>query len=116
MRTLPSGQPNLSAADPSHLGVIAAANPLEYYQQTAGINPANLHVDFAQFGNHVFALYENKGIGFACDAAPLACQVSNSQPSGKVMFSGLKAGEYYMIVEASAGGSEGSVVMQLSAQ
>ena len=27
--TLPSGEPNLTATDPSHLGIVAAANPLE---------------------------------------------------------------------------------------
>jgi len=80
------------------------------------VNPANIQIDFAQFGNHVFALYSNKGTGYACDAAPLACQVSNNQPSGKVQFAGLQAGEYYLVVEAASAGSEGSVVMQVSAK
>ncbi|MCK5799143.1 MAG: hypothetical protein KAI47_18245, partial [Deltaproteobacteria bacterium] len=77
---------------------------------------ANLQVDFAQFGNHVFAIYEDKGQGFACDAAPIACQASNGQATGKVLFSALKPAAYFLVVEASASGSEGSVVMQLRAK
>ena len=77
---------------------------------------ATLQVDFAQFGNHVFGLFDNKGGGYACDAAPLACQTSLGQPTGKVLFNGLAAGEYYLVVEAVAGGSEGSVVMKVSAK
>jgi hypothetical protein len=79
-------------------------------------NPANLKLDFAQFGNHVFALYEDKGTGYACDAAPVSCQTSNAKASGSVQFAGLKSGQYFLVIEASKGGSEGSVVMQLSAK
>jgi len=77
---------------------------------------ANLQVDFAQFGNHVFGLFDNKGQAYACDAGPKACQVTNGQVTGKVLFSGLQAGEYYLIVEALSAGNEGSVVMKLSAK
>lgn len=77
---------------------------------------ATVQLDFAQFGNHVFALYEDKGQGFACDAAPLGCQASNNQPTGKVQFSGVKPGQYFLVVEASAAGAEGSVVMQLQSK
>jgi hypothetical protein len=79
------------------------------------VNPANLTVEFAQFGNHVLALHDNKGAGFACDAAPLACQPTQGQPMGKVSFSGLKAGEYYLVVEANSASSEGSAVLKLTA-
>lgn len=48
--SLPSGQPNLSSAFPNHLRIVAAANPLEYYDQTRGINPANLHDRGAGYG------------------------------------------------------------------
>jgi hypothetical protein len=77
---------------------------------------ANLQIDFAQFGNHVVAIYEDKGTGFACDAAPVACQPTNGQATGKVQFSALKPGQYFLVLEASAGGSEGSVVMQVRAK
>jgi hypothetical protein len=82
------------------------------------VNAGSLQIDYAQFGNHVFALYNNKGQGQACDAAPVAgaCQTTNSKPSGKVQFSGLLAGEYYLVVEAASAGSEGSVVLQLLAK
>ncbi|MCC6746556.1 MAG: hypothetical protein IT371_02795 [Deltaproteobacteria bacterium] len=71
-------------------------------------------VDFAQFGNHVLALYKDGGPGFACDAAPVACQTTAGQPVGKVVFKGVQAGQYFLVVDAAAKGSEGSVVMQLS--
>jgi hypothetical protein len=80
------------------------------------LNPASLQVDFAQFGNHVVALFDNKGAGYACDAVPLACQQTLGQPTGKLLFSALKAGEYYLVVEAVAAGSEGSMVLKLSAK
>jgi hypothetical protein len=48
--TLPSGQPNLSAADPAHVRMLAVGNPLQYYQQTRNISPANLHDRGAGYG------------------------------------------------------------------
>ncbi|MGJ8697795.1 MAG: alkaline phosphatase D family protein [Verrucomicrobiaceae bacterium] len=48
--TLPSGQPNLTSVFPHHLRVVGAANPLEYYDQTRGINPENLHDRGAGYG------------------------------------------------------------------
>jgi len=80
------------------------------------LNSATIQIDYGQFGNHVFALFENKGPGYACDMAPIACQRSNGQPMGKVTFSGVKAGDYYLVVEAVATGSEGSAVMRMSAK
>ncbi|MBW2733636.1 MAG: hypothetical protein JRH20_14705 [Deltaproteobacteria bacterium] len=77
---------------------------------------SNLQIEYAQFGNHVFAIFEDGGQGFACDAMPISCQASNGQATGKVLFSGVDPGEYYLVVEAVASGSEGSVVMQIAAQ
>ena len=48
--TLPTGQPNLTAQDPAHVRLLAAANPLEYHNQTRGISPANLHDRGAGYG------------------------------------------------------------------
>jgi hypothetical protein len=48
--TLPTGQPNLSAQDPAHVRLVAAANPLEYHNLTRGISPANLHDRAAGYG------------------------------------------------------------------
>lgn len=47
---LPSGEPNLTSSHPAHIRMVAAANPLEYYDQTRGINPANLHDRGAGYG------------------------------------------------------------------
>jgi hypothetical protein len=78
--------------------------------------PANLQLDYAQFGNHVFGLFDNKGSAYACDVSSKGCQTTNGQAMGKVTFTGLQAGEYYLIVEALSSGNEGSVVMKLSAK
>ncbi|MGB1259084.1 MAG: alkaline phosphatase D family protein [Akkermansiaceae bacterium] len=48
--TLPSGQPNLTAEYPAHMRVLASGNPLEYHNQTRGINPPNLHDRGAGYG------------------------------------------------------------------
>jgi hypothetical protein len=77
---------------------------------------ATLEIDFAQLGNHVFALFDDRGVGYACDAAPLACQTSDGQVSGQVVFASLQPGDYHLVVEAVASGGEGSVVMQLAAK
>ena len=77
---------------------------------------ADLALEFAQLGNHVFAIYEDKGVGYACDAAPIACQSGTSQATGKLLFPSLPPGQYFLVVEAISGGAEGSVVMRLAAQ
>ena len=42
--TLPDGiTPNRTANDPAHTAVLAAANSAEYYNQSLGISPLNLH-------------------------------------------------------------------------
>ncbi len=48
--TLPSGQANLNSDIPGHIRVVSAANPLEYYDQTRNISPANLHDRGAGYG------------------------------------------------------------------
>ena len=48
--TLPTGEPNLRSDFPHHVHVLAAANPLQYYNQTNGIDPANLHDRGAGYG------------------------------------------------------------------
>jgi hypothetical protein len=77
---------------------------------------ANLQIDYAQFGNHVFAIFDDKGQGFACDAVPRKCQTSNGSPTGTLSFNGLPPGQYFLIIEAVKSGSEGSVVMQVRAK
>ena len=49
--TLPDGvTPNLTAQDPAHMALRAVGNPLEYYEQVSGIDPANLHDRGAGYG------------------------------------------------------------------
>jgi len=47
---LPSGEPNLTSNHPGHIRILGAANPLEYYDQTRNINPANQHDRGAGYG------------------------------------------------------------------
>ncbi|MCB9557585.1 MAG: hypothetical protein H6707_15865 [Deltaproteobacteria bacterium] len=75
--------------------------------------PADLTVDFAQFGEHVLALFEDRGQGFGCDAAPVSCQSSGGQATGQVSFGQLKAGAYFLVIDAKAG-QEGSAVLQIN--
>jgi hypothetical protein len=77
---------------------------------------ADLTLDWAQAGNHDFALYPDEGMLFACEAtAPVACVPSAGAASGSKVFSGLPAGPYHLVVDADAPGDEGGVVVQLSA-
>ena len=47
---LPSGEPNLTSDFPQHVRVVGAANPPQYYNQTRGIDPVNLHDRGAGYG------------------------------------------------------------------
>jgi len=77
---------------------------------------ADVTLDWAQAGNHVFALYPSEGMLFACEAAPaLACVPSAGTSTGTQIFTGLPAGLYHLVVDANAPGEEGGVVVQLSA-
>ena len=80
------------------------------------VGQQDLTVSYAQFGSHAFALYENKGGGYACDAAPLTCQSTAGQSLGELTFSGLAAGDYYLVVDALSQGQEGPLVVEVSAQ
>jgi hypothetical protein len=77
---------------------------------------ADLTLDWAQVGNHDFALYPDEGMLFACEAeASLACVPSTGTATGMHVFSALPAGLYHLVVDADAPGDEGGVVVQLSA-
>ena len=79
-------------------------------------NKATLNVDFAQFGNHTFSVFSDKGTGYACDAAPVSCKDSLGKVSGTVSFGSLAAGQYFLVVDAVSAGSEGSAVLKLTAK
>jgi hypothetical protein len=77
--------------------------------------PANLTLEWAQVGNHDFAIYPDGGMLLACDAEPDAtCVPSQAQSTGSFV-TALPAGRYHLVVDADRPGSEGGVVLQLSA-
>jgi hypothetical protein len=77
---------------------------------------ADVTMEWAQVGNHDFALYDNKNRLLACDAGmQFACVKSNGTATGMQVFSKLQPGRYHLIVDADAPGKEGGVVLQFSA-
>jgi len=78
--------------------------------------PANLQVDYAQFGDHVLGLFDSKNTALPCDVSQRQCQATSGQPMGQLSFSSLPAGDYSLIVEALSPGDVGSVVLKLSAK
>jgi hypothetical protein len=77
---------------------------------------ADLTLEWAQVGNHDFALYSDQGTLYACEAGQqFACITSGGVSAGTHVFTGLPPGRYHLIVDADAPGKEGGVVLQLSA-
>ena len=77
---------------------------------------ADVTMQWAQVGNHDFALYDDEGSLLACDAGALrACVTSMGMATGMHQFSSLPGGRYHLVVDADQPGKEGGVVLQLSA-
>jgi hypothetical protein len=77
---------------------------------------ADVTMEWAQVGNHDFALYDNKNNLLACDAGKqFACVQSGGIATGTHVFTKLPPGRYHMVVDADAPGKEGGVVLQFSA-
>jgi hypothetical protein len=77
---------------------------------------ADVTMEWAQVGNHDFALYDNKNSLLACDAGMrFACVSSAASATGTHVFTKLQPGRYHMVVDADAPGKEGGVVLQFSA-
>jgi hypothetical protein len=76
---------------------------------------ADLTIEWAQVGSHVFALYSNDGALLACDAGQsITCIAAAGQPTGKQTLTALPGGKYHLVVDADKPGSEGGVVLQIS--
>jgi hypothetical protein len=76
---------------------------------------ADLTIDWAQVGSHVFAVYSDDGMLLSCEAGTsFTCIPSGSQPTGAKIVTGLPAGKYHLVVDADKPGSEGGVALQLS--
>jgi hypothetical protein len=77
---------------------------------------ADVTLQWAQVGNHDFALYDNKNTLLACDAGKqFGCVMTSGTATGMHVFSALPPGRYHLVVDADAPGKEGGVVLQLSA-
>jgi len=77
---------------------------------------ADLTLEWAQVGDHDFALYSDEGALFACDAGTsFACLKSGGASTGIQVFRALPSGRYHLVVDADRPGREGGVVLQLSA-
>jgi hypothetical protein len=77
---------------------------------------ADVTMEWAQVGNHDFALYDNKNSLLACDAGMrFACVSSAGVATGTHVFTKLPPGRYHMVVDADAPGKESGVVLQFSA-
>jgi hypothetical protein len=77
---------------------------------------ADLTLEWAQVGDHDFALYNDQGTFFACDAGSVvACVPTLGVTSGSHLFTGLPPGRYHLVVDADRPGREGGVIVQLSA-
>jgi len=77
---------------------------------------ADVTMEWAQVGNHVFALYDNKNQNLACDVGTqFACVQSSGVATGMHVFTKLPPGRYHLVVDADAPMKEGGVVLQFSA-
>jgi hypothetical protein len=75
----------------------------------------DMEIDWAQVGNHDFALYQNISDQLGCAAGPLVtCVPSAAAQTGKIPLPGLAKGKYHLIVVADKPGAEGGVVLQIS--
>jgi hypothetical protein len=73
-------------------------------------------VDYLQFGDHVLALYEDRGREFPCDTRPVACLPTEGDSVGSLRFGELDPGEYYLVVDATGAEGEGAVSVKLAAR
>jgi hypothetical protein len=77
---------------------------------------ADLTLQWAQVGDHDFALYSDEGPLFACDVGgQVACVTSAGQATGTHLYTAVPPGRYHLVVDADRPGKEGGVVVQLSA-
>jgi len=77
---------------------------------------SDLTVQWAQVGNHALAIYADSGMLLACEASTnYACFKTGGAATGTQVFTKLPMGRYHLVVDADKPGSEGGVVLKLSA-
>jgi hypothetical protein len=75
---------------------------------------ASVTVSYGQFGNHVFALFNDLGQAHACDKQQVDCQPTSGNGSGMVRFANLPAGPYFLVVKALQPGDEGPLALRIA--
>jgi hypothetical protein len=76
---------------------------------------ADITIQWAQVGNHAFALYQNTTSLLACEDNPLInCTASMGSQVGSIPLTGVPKGKYHLVVDAAQAGTEGGVVLQIS--
>jgi hypothetical protein len=77
---------------------------------------SDLTLQWAQVGNHALAIYADAGMLLACEASSnWACFKTGGAATGMQVFPRLPMGRYHLVVDADKPGSEGGVVLKLSA-
>jgi hypothetical protein len=77
---------------------------------------ADLSIQWAQVGDHVFAIYADGGPLLACAASTSwACFPTAGAVTGVQLFPKLPAGKYHLVIDADRPLSEGGVILQVSA-
>jgi hypothetical protein len=75
----------------------------------------DLTIEWAQAGNHAFALYQADALPLPCEANTLLdCHATAGASTGSYTLKALAAGNYYLVIDADQPGSEGGVILQLS--
>jgi hypothetical protein len=75
----------------------------------------DLTVEWAQVGNHAFALYKADVTTLPCEAnTQVNCTASKNTTAGSYLVTGLAEGKYYLVIDADKAGSEGGVILQIS--
>ncbi len=76
---------------------------------------ADVTVQWAQAGDHDFAVYLDQSHAAACDAGPIVDCVASSMSGGAGSFTltALARGKYHLVTYADVAGDEGGVVLQL---
>jgi hypothetical protein len=75
---------------------------------------ADVTLQWAQVGNHDFALYSDDGKLLSCEAGKsFGCLSSGGATTGSTVFGALPAGSYHLVIDADQPGAEGGVAIQI---
>ena len=74
---------------------------------------ADVTLEWAQVGNHDFALYSDDGKLLSCEGGmSFGCISSAGASPGMTVFQGLPQGSYHLVIDADQPGSEGGDAIQ----